>query len=294
MADNLTHECGIMPKQPEDKGLIRSLEVLARLRRVCRASACVGMALLVAGCGGDPGTPTPSSTVMVIDAAPVVVPSPAPAAAPTPTMPAAAPGDLTKTGVIVQSGDSIGIGLGADNWAAIDHLGFANSVVIHNVSVAGIAMQAGYGQRTSDLFGFYSAKGPSVLVIQQGTNDIYYGTKAANIYNSILRPFVSSAQAAGFYVVVDSILPRADSGWTAAMEQQRVTYNTLVRGNGARADAINDIAADPLMGDGTNPATSLYYADRLHPTLIGQQRLVVLNAAVLAPFLERPTRLAQR
>jgi hypothetical protein len=271
-----------------------SLNMLHRLRRVCRASGCVGMALIAAGCGGDSGTPTPSSTVRVVDAASVVVPPSAPTATPTPTIPTAAPGDLTTTGVIVQSGDSIGVGLGADNWAAIDHLGFANSVVIHNVSVSGIAMQAGYGRRVSDVFGFYSTKGPSILVIQQGTNDIYYGTKAEALYKSILIPFVSSAQAAGFYVVVDSILPRADSGWTATMEQQRVTYNTFVRGNGARADAINDIAADPLMGDGTNPATSAYYADGLHPTLIGQQRLVTLNAAVLAPFLERPTRLAQR
>ena len=273
-----------------------SLNMLHRLRRVCRASGCAGIALIAAGCGGDSGAPATSSTVTVVDAAPVVVPAPTPPATPTPTptIPTTVPGDLTTTGVIVQSGDSIGVGLGADDWAAIDHLGFAKSVVIHNVSVSGLAMQAGYGRRVSDLFGFYSIKGPSILVIQQGTNDIYYGTKADNLYKSILRPFVSSAQAAGFYVVVDSILPRADSGWTATMEQQRVTYNTLVRANGARADAINDIAADLLMGDGTNPATSAYYADGLHPTLIGQQRLATLDAAVLAPFLQRPTRPAQR
>jgi hypothetical protein len=41
------------------------------------------------------------------------------------------------------------------------------------------------------------------------------------------------------------------------------------RANTAGADAVNDIATDPLLGDGTNPATSDYYADALHLSLKG-------------------------
>lgn len=269
------------------------------LRRAFRVSGCAGMALIAASCGGNAADPSPSSAVTVVDAVLGAMPTPTsmptPAPAPTTTsMPAPSSDDGTTTGIIVQSGDSIGVGLGADNWAAIDHLGFVDSVRIRNVSISGIAMQAGYGQRVADLFGFYSASAPSILLIQQGTNDIYYGTKANALYKSILSPFVSSAQAAGFYVVVDTILPRTDNGWTAVMEQQRVAYNAMVRGNSARADAINDIAADPLIGEGTNPSTSAYYADGLHPTLIGQQRLASLDAAVLGPFLQRSVRTPQR
>jgi hypothetical protein len=73
-------------------------------------------------------------------------------------------------------------------------------------------MQAGYGRRAADLFPFRNSRVPSVLVIQQGTNDLYYGTTGKTLYNAILSPFVSSAHAAGFYVVVETVLPRADSG----------------------------------------------------------------------------------
>jgi lysophospholipase L1-like esterase len=237
----------------------------------CRANG-LALAFLATGCGGDAETPAAIAV----------------AAAATP--PSSTPIDPTATAVIVQSGDSIGAGFGADDWAAIDHLSFADSVAIHNVSVVGIAMQAGYGRRTTDLFLFENNRVPSVLVIQQGTNDLYYGTAGNTLYKSVLGPFVSSAHAAGFYVVVETVLPRADSGWTPGMEQQRGLYNALIRTNAAGADAVNDVAADPLMGDGTNPAASIYYADGAHPTLAGQQHLAMLGAAVLAPFLQRPAR----
>jgi len=266
------------------------------LRRAWRANSCATIALIVTSCGGESVGQKTSYAVTVVDGIPGVVatPPPPPPPPPTSTPVPVAPLEGATTGVIVQAGDSIGVGLGADDWAAINHLGFVDTVRIHNVSVSGIAMQAGYGQRVADLFIFYSSKSPSILLIQQGTNDLYYGTKASTLYRSILSPFVSSARAAGFYVVVDSILPRSDSGWTAAMEQQRVSYNALVRSNGAYADAINDIAADPLIGDSINPTTSTYYADALHLTLSGQQRLATLNAAVLGPLLQRSVRPPQR
>lgn len=88
-------------------------------------------------------------------------------------------------------------------------------------------------------------------------------------------------RAAGFYVVVNTVLPRKDGGWTPAMEEQRVSYNALVRANGAGADAVNDVVADPLIGDATNPAASSYHADGVHPSRAGQEQLAVLHAAVL-------------
>jgi hypothetical protein len=190
----------------------------------------------------------------------------------------------------VQSGDSIGAGLGAGDWAAIDHLGFAASVAIHNVSASGLALQTGYGQREVELFPFQDDRVPSVLLLQRGSNDLYYGTGGQLLYDAVLIPFVSSAHDAGFYVVVDTVLPRADGGWTPTMEQQRLAYNALVRRNAAGADAVNDIAADAVIGEGTSPAGSPYYADAVHLTLAGQQRLATLNAAVLARFLQLPPR----
>jgi hypothetical protein len=192
--------------------------------------------------------------------------------------------------VIVQSGDSIGVGFGA-GWAAIDHLGLPNGITIHNVSTNGEGLQTGLGRRETDLFPLVDPQHVSVLLLQQGTNDLGPGSlNSAGYLNAVLTSFVMTAHAAGFWVVADTVLPRQDSNWTPAMEQQRLAYNQLVRANSAGADAVNDIAADPVIGDGSNPATSAYYADGLHPTLLGQQRLAVLDAAALSPLLRCPAR----
>jgi lysophospholipase L1-like esterase len=260
-----------------------SLNVLQCLRM----AGLVSLMGLVTGCGEDGGTPASSAGMVII--APTSLPAPTPTPTQTPTVVVTMPG-----AVIVQSGDSIGSGAGAGDWAAIDHLGFADDVTVHNVSVPGKTMQTGYGMLETELFPFRSSSVPSVLLIQQGTNDLYHGTSASLTYQAILVPFVSSARAAGFYVVANTVLPRADSGWTAAMEQQRIAYNMLVRANTAGADAVNDIAADPLLGDGSDPATSDLYADALHLSRKGQERVATLDAAVLSPFLQRPVRTPSR
>lgn len=247
-------------------------------------AVALAAALLLIGCGSDDAGSS-ATVASTIAAAPT--PSVSPSSMPTPV-------PTALSGVIVQAGDSIGSGLGAGDWAAIDHLGFPPEVTIRNVSTPGKAMEAGYGNRQAELFVYRSNTAPSVLLIQQGSNDLYYGRSAEATYQAVLTPFVSAAHQAGFYVVVDTVLPRADGGWTTAMEQQRLAYNISVRGNVARADAVNDLAADPVLGDATSPAASPYYADAVHPNLAGQQRLATINAAVLEPFLRLAVRARSR
>jgi lysophospholipase L1-like esterase len=250
---------------------------LNNLRLVGGAASYVALGLLVSSCGGSSGSA--SSTVSIVGGAPVATSTPTPAATSTNV--------ATPAGIIVQAGDSIGAGVAA-NWAALDHLGFPASVIVHNVSVSGLTMASGYSERNAQIFPFRSYTSPSVLLIQQGTNDLYAGMSAKKLYQSTLQKFVSSAHSAGFYVVVDTILPRADGGWNQAMEVERNAYNQLVRVNTAKADGINDLAADPVIGDATDPATSSYYADRIHPSLAGQQRLAELDASALKAFLLLP------
>jgi hypothetical protein len=92
---------------------------------------------------------------------------------------------------------------------------------------------------------------------------------------------------AGFYTVLNTILPRDDGNWNSAREAERATYNSLVRGNAAGVDAVNDLAADSIVGD-PNPNWRQYYLDDLHPSYLGQQRLVTINTATLMPLLAKP------
>lgn len=145
----------------------------------------------------------------------------------------------------------------------------------------------------ADLFPFYDPRQVSILLIQQGTNDLGPGSSyAGSFLYALLTNFVSLSKATGFYVVVDTFLPRQDANWTSAMEQQRLAYNVLVRANSAQADAVNDIASDPVIGDGTNPGTSFTISTGCirHPP--GQQRLATLDSAVLGLPLRCPIRSA--
>jgi lysophospholipase L1-like esterase len=216
----------------------------------------------------------------------VAVAAPAPRATITPS------GIPATQGVIVQAGDSIGSGMGADNWAAIDHLGLPRGIAIHNASAVGKWMLTGLGQRDTEIFPFHDKAHASVLVIQQGTNDLVGGNTAPYLYFNILKPFVSLSQKAGFYVAVDTILPRSDPGWVEdnAHERARLDYNNLVRENSIGADAINDIAADPVIGDRVNPSTSSLFADGVHLRKEGQQRLAKIQAKTLATLLQYPPR----
>ena len=286
---------------------MRSSNAIRRSRLSAAAMTC----FVLAACGSDSGG---MSTVVAVVAAaptplpfpaqtpsPTLTPTPTPMPTPTPTpspTPIASPtpsGIPATTGVIVQAGDSIGLGLGAGNYAAIDHLGLASGIEIHNVSVNGQSMLTSYGRRATDLFPFCIGPRTCVLLIEDGTNDLGAGSSAtsAYLYDNVLTPFVAAAKASGFYVAVDTILPRADAGWNDGFERQRIAYNALVRNNGAGADAVNDIAGDSIIGDSTNPAGSPYYADALHPTVQGQQRLAVLDAAVLGTLLQYPARAKQ-
>jgi lysophospholipase L1-like esterase len=262
------------------------------LHRPALLSGRVSLCLMLAACGSGSGATDEVAAIVANAAAGNFVATSSPAPAPAPHATAKPSGIPATHGVIVQAGDSIGVGLGADNWAAIDHLGLPRGISIHNVSVSGQWMLTGLGQRETALYPFYDKQHTSVLLIQQGTNDLVGGDTAPYLYFNILKPFVSLSQAAGFYVAVDTILPRSDPGWTAdaAHEQNRLEYNKLVRANSIGADAINDIAADPLIGDSVNPSVSLLYADGLHLRKAGQQRLAQINSKTLARLLEYPRR----
>lgn len=197
-----------------------------------------------------------------------------------------------KNGTIVQAGDSIGVGLGANDWAAIKHLGLPPGIEVHNVSVSGQWMLTGLGQREVDLFPKRDKEHTSVLLIQQGTNDLFGGSSARHLHDNVLKPFVALSKAAGFYVAVDTVLPRSDEGWKAnpEFERQRLEYNDLVRANTVGADTIIDIAADPKLGDRGDPATSGLFADGVHPNQAGQERLVKMYTKPLGLLLQYPPR----
>jgi lysophospholipase L1-like esterase len=227
------------------------------------------------------------------DGASIAIPATALLGGAAPAQAAAKPSGIpAKNGTIVQAGDSIGVGLGANDWAAIKHLGLPAGIKVHNVSVSGQWMLTGLGQREVDLFPLRDKKHTSVLLIQQGTNDLFGGSTAPHLYENVLKPFVALSKAAGFYVAVNTILPRKDSGWMSdpVHEEQRLEYNKMVRANSIGADTVIDVAADPEIGDRSDPATSPHYADGIHLRQSGQERLAKMYVKPLGLLLQYPPR----
>lgn len=190
---------------------------------------------------------------------------------------------------VVLVGDSIGYGEGSENGPAFDKLTFSYPVRLVNLSVSGRTLRTGYEQRNT-AFSLYQSTCPSVLIIQQGTNDLGSAKAATELYADVATPFIVAAKAAGFYVVIQTVLPRSDANWSLVKEEERKRYNDLVRLNTAQADYVVDIAADPSLGDAKNPSTSGYYTDGLHPNAKGQKAMSAYFDKVISLFSSQPVR----
>lgn len=122
-----------------------------------------------------------------------------------------------------------------------------------------------------------------IVVCWEGTNDLYFGASAATAYSNIVT-YCQARQAAGFKVVVGTILPRSNVGTPVTFETDRQTVNTNIRNNWATfADGLADIAADSRIGDAGDETNTTYYsADLVHLNNTGYQIVGEIVAPVIA------------
>jgi len=119
--------------------------------------------------------------------------------------------------------------------------------------------------------------GKNVLIIDAPTNDLFYGKTAAQAMTSYVA-YGQGAQAAGYYVIVSTMLDRQTSGgsWTRA---KQIEINTSIRADWATfADAL----VDPLVADSRfDDNTSALFADNIHPSDAGHAILADLYSAAI-------------
>jgi hypothetical protein len=120
-----------------------------------------------------------------------------------------------------------------------------------------------------------------IMSVLDGTNDLLSGTSLVPGWLTSYAAYLDQQRAAGWYVVLCTILPsNASSGFNAARNLANTSLRTWV---GVHCDALCDFAADPTMGPDSACLDSTLYeaADQTHPTALGQQKL----AAVYAPVI---------
>lgn len=120
-----------------------------------------------------------------------------------------------------------------------------------------------------------------MLIAWGGTNDLYFGASAATTYSRIVT-YATARKAAGWRVIILSILPRSAGIPPPTFEADRQTVNaalladfptatahTNITRGGAYADFLINIGADTTIGEAGDELNTTYYADRVHLTNAG-------------------------
>jgi hypothetical protein len=119
----------------------------------------------------------------------------------------------------------------------------------------------------------------NVCLVQAGGGDFRAGASAAEVYSAV-RSYSRARRAAGFRVVVLTILPSSDP---VTFEATRLAYDSMVRGTWDEfADGVADIAGDDRIGEtGDNLDLQFYGTDALHPNSAGCAVMATITAPVL-------------
>ncbi len=120
----------------------------------------------------------------------------------------------------------------------------------------------------------------NILTILAGTNNSA-NSVPAEVYAE-LSDYVRAAQQVGFKVGIATMLPMSKDG---VWKEFQPAYNALIRNNAAGAEAIIDIASDPIMGDAKNTSDKTLFTDGLHLTNLGNSYLASYFAEAINSML---------
>jgi lysophospholipase L1-like esterase len=126
---------------------------------------------------------------------------------------------------------------------------------------------------------FEQSADADICIVMAGGGDLAGGAEPQAVLDG-LRIYCTARRAAGFQVVVLTLLPRSTP---EGFDSARAAFNAMLREPWPTfADGLADVTTDPRVGvDGANldPA---YYADQVHPTSAGY----AIMATAVAPVLE--------
>lgn len=110
----------------------------------------------------------------------------------------------------------------------------------------------------------------SILVVDEATNDIYYGADGTATYNNYIRYCVEwKANNPELKIVL--IVPTPRNNGPADFEVKRQALRTLLLNNYSPADILIDLASDSLIGFAGCETNTVYYLDGCHMTIEGNK-----------------------
>jgi lysophospholipase L1-like esterase len=125
--------------------------------------------------------------------------------------------------------------LPADHWKAVANEGIAGNRVVTDTETSGVSALARMDRDVLE------RAGATHVIFFEGTNDIAGGADASSVIAG-MQQVIDRAHAAGLKILGVTTVPRGSAtGWTAAMEQQRLAVNAWMRGE-ANFDGLIDFA----------------------------------------------------
>lgn len=148
------------------------------------------------------------------------------------------------------------------------------------------------GQTTPQLVARFNqdvvALKPKVVVILGGTNDIagYAGPSTIETIEHNLRSMAETAKAQGIRVVLSSVLPVYDYGWSPGLEPapKIIALNTWMKDYAAKNGAVY-LDYHSAMSDSRGGMRDGLSSDGVHPTEAGYRVMAPLAAAAIARAL---------
>ena len=116
-----------------------------------------------------------------------------------------------------------------------------------------------------------------------GANDgIWVSTQT---YFNDLKAYCQARQAAGYKVVLGTILPQSGTPNASAFNTARAIINASIRSDSSFWDALSDFANNATMGPDSAAANTTYYSDGEHPTDVGYSILAPIASAAIKSLL---------
>ncbi|AKH42792.1 hypothetical protein FHS61_000565 [Altererythrobacter atlanticus] len=169
----------------------------------------------------------------------------------------------TSLPLLISPGNSIVQGTGASYGQ--NNLWFTEELLtapIHivNCAVFGQTAATAYNSRSVYMNQFDADRPTCIMVVPEPTNDISSGATGVDCWNNYVKPFIDEAVAAGFKVLVPTIIKR--SGFDSTQNGYKTDFNNLARAYCDEADIfLVDYAADDAaltLPDGTHPNSTSY------------------------------------
>jgi lysophospholipase L1-like esterase len=178
--------------------------------------------------------------------------------------------------LFIFDGDSMTTGYGADTGydypSQVQGL-LGLTATYQNLGVPGqTVLQMSNDASTQIDIEYSDSRTINILTLLGGVNDLAGSPPrqdATTTYNRIVD-YCQNRRAAGFKVIVNTILPQSATVGPVDYEMSRQIINSLIRTNWPTfADGISDIASDTRIGDAGDSEDTTYYADKIHMTNVG-------------------------